>query len=119
MFYISIGVTIYMIGLMFLSLFRPRDLLYLLCQEVLIIFINYVLIWSVSSIRGTIKAIEEKFPNDTLMVIHLGNFIVYTIFFLVSSSFYAVCSMKQDTKDVDLEDFGITACKYAYFANFF
>ena len=104
---------------MLIAILLPKGLVYLLCQEVLIIFINYILIYSVSSIRGTIKAIEEKFPNDTLMVIHLVNFIAYTIIFLVSSSFYAVCATKQDKEEVELEDFDIGACKYAYFTESF
>ena len=85
-FYLSLAVSLYLVLLIVLALIPVEELTQLLFKEFIIIFINYVLIYSVSSIRSTIKAIEERFPNDKLMVIHLFNFIIYTAIFLTNGT---------------------------------
>ena len=82
-FYLSVGVVIYIAGLVLIALFTPDSrFIYSAFYSFLIFFINFVLIYSVCKIRNTIKAIEDKFPNDTLMIVHLVNFIVYSLMLL-------------------------------------
>ena len=85
----------------------------------MIIFINFVLIYSVSSIRSTIKAVEEKFPNDKLMVIHLFNFIVYTLIFFSVGTLKTLCSIDdQQTDPPDMGNFSIGVCKDSFYMEF-
>ena len=92
-FAITIGIVFYTIALIAIAIILPRGLIYTLCYEILILFINFVLIYSVSSIRNTIKTVEDKLSNDRLMIVHLINFIVYTLMFLVTSTLYTICAL--------------------------
>ena len=115
-FCISLGVSVYMVVLVVLYLMNTKELTFLLFQEIIIIFINFVLIYSVSSIRSTIKSIEEKFPNDKLMVIHLFNFVVYTIIFLTVGTLKTLCSTSDQQSDSpNYGNFNISQCEGAFY----
>ena len=120
--YLSVGVVIYTTGLVLIALFTPDSgYLYTIFYTFLIFFINFVLIYSVCKIRNTIKAIEDKFPNDTLMIVHLVNFIVYSVMLLTTSTLHLICALEFTTKGeaIDDDDMSKASCRDGYYAGFF
>ena len=109
---LSFAVSVYIAALLIIAITIDKGLVYTLLYEILIIFINFVLIHSVSSIRNTIKAIEDKFPNDKLMCVHLVNFIVYTLIFLVTSTMKTICSIETSNNGTSYD---LKSCEYDYY----
>ena len=77
---------------------------YMFLYTLLVIFINFLLVYSVWKIRKTIKAIEDKFPNDRLVIVHLVNFIVYTVMLLITTTTNVICLLPYTTEDKPIDD---------------
>ena len=92
-FLLTGAVTLYVLGLVW-CYFNLNYIQYVIAEGGMIIFINVALIYGVLSIHKTIKSVEHAFPNESLMMVHLLNFVVYTCMFLVTSTLVIVCDGK-------------------------
>ena len=52
----------------------------------MLIFTSAILLFSVISMRNAIKKITSAFPNEKLMIVHVVNFIVYSLLVIVDVS---------------------------------
>ena len=100
-------VTLYVFFLVW-CYFKLVYIYYVLAEGLMILYINLALIYGVYSIHKTIKSVEHAFPNESLMMVHLANFIIYTCMFLVTSTMIIICDGKNalpgeswDPKDID------------------
>lgn len=113
---------LYTAGLVLIALFTPdSNYLYTVFYTFLICFINFILIYSVCKIRNTIKAIEDRFPNDTLMIVHLVNFIVYSAVLLTTSTLDLICALEftRNGEPIEEGDMSKASCRDGYYAGFF
>ena len=69
---------------------------------ILLLLKNGILTYSVCSFKATIKTIEFALPNESLMRIHFTNVFVYTIMYIISTTFY-ILYVKEKEKGGKLE----------------